>query len=285
MFEIYGRQIDLDDEDNKCPTRTRNITLITNVYEGIPETVIFVVVLWALLWLTFSCLKFIMPGHFQQGLTIRSSLISINQQTSLRVNQEPATNMMITDSSVMFGWIFESIMMSKQTLLEYAGSDAICYLTIQNYMILLMCIICIFSLVIILPVNLRGTTYSNKYIFALTTIGNLRSQSGLIWVHVLVSIGYAIVATIITHKCFLDISKFTKNASSTIMIWNIPKTERSEDSIYNHIKSLEPDVTVLDIYLTYPVKKLIKLNNRLSRVKAASTYCRYSLHCSQSMFD
>lgn len=135
-----------------------------------------------------------------------------------------------------------------------------------------MAIITFISIVIILPVNVQGDLIPDINVFGHTTISNLRPDSSLLWIHVLVAIGYVPLVVLIMRRTS-GRNAFKTAATRTIMATSISQNDCNRQIIRNYIKELFPDMNIEDIELAYNISKLTELVEEFERIRDARIYC------------
>lgn len=284
-----GYLYEADDNSNNTPNQitclvTRhNKTLITNTYEGIPETLILNFVAWVFFVLLFTVLR-------QQGDYGRLALVNANgdkkRWTQLfyaqGTDQEPEplgqrSSRTSTSSSNppdrgMFSWIWVTLRLKKDQILLHSGPDAVHYLSFQQHLMTVMAIITFISLVIILPVNFQGTLIADKHAFGHTTISNLPADSPLLWIHVIVAIIYVPLVVLIMRRTS-GRNAFKTAPTRTIMATNISRNDCNRTTIRNYVKELFPDMNIEDIELAYNISELTEVVEEYEKTRDARIYC------------
>lgn len=266
-----------------CLIARHNKTLITNTYEGIPETLILNLIAWVFLILLFTVLR-------QQGDYGRLALVNANgdnkRWTQLfyaqGTDQEPETlgqrSSRTSTSSAnlpdrgIFSWILVTLRLKKEQILLHSGPDAVHYLSFQQHLMVVMAIITFISLVIVLPVNFQGVLIADKHAFGHTTISNLPADSPLLWIHVIVAITYVPLVVLIMRRAS-GRNAFKTAPTRTIMATNISRNDCNRTIIRNYVKELFPDINIEDIELAYNISKLTEVVEEYERIRDARIYC------------
>lgn len=319
--------ITFDGISQQCMIVQRNKTIITNLYEGIPETLLLNIIGWVVLILLFSLLRQqawdygrlalvnssgdnkrwtqLFYAHtsdevtLQNGGSIRNgsggstatinstasnidpngidmvsadSSSSIHQKISRTISQH-SHNHNIIDRG-FFSWIPATIRLKQDQILEHSGPDAVHYLSFQLHLMCVMGIITAISLLIILPINCQGTLAGDIWSFGHSTISNLEADSLLLWIHVLVAIGYVPLVVLIMRRAS-GRNAFKTAASRTIMITDMSREDVSQGKreLMLYFQELFPDVQINDFELAYNISKLTEVWKEYERVSDARIYC------------
>lgn len=261
-----------------------NKTLITNTYEGIPETLILNLIAWVFLVLLFTILR-------QQGDYGRLALVNANgvkkrwtqlfyaqgtdqepETVGHRSNRTSTSSANPSDRGNMFSWIWVTIRLKKEQILLHSGPDAVHYLSFQQHLITVMAIITFISIVIILPVNFQGVLIADTHAFGHTTISNLPADSPLLWIHVIVAITYVPLVVLIMRRTS-GRNAFKTAPTRTIMATNISRNDCNRTIIRNYVKELFPDMNIQDIELAYNISELTEVVEEYERIRDARIYC------------
>lgn len=267
-----------------CLVIRHNKTLITNSYEGIPETLILNLIAWVFLVLLFTVLR---QQAWDYG---RLALVNAHGEkkrwTQLfyahGTDQEPeplghrssrtSTSSTQLPDRGMFSWIWVTLRLKKEQILLHSGPDAVHYLSFQEHLMVVMAIITLISIVIILPVNYHGSLIIDKHNFGHTTISNLPPDSPLLWIHVIVAIIYVPLIVLIMRRAS-GRNAFKTAPTRTIMATNISRNDCNRTIIRNYVKELFPDMNIEDIELAYNISKLTEVVEEYERVRDARIYC------------
>ncbi len=268
----------------KCLVFRHNKTLITNTYEGIPETLILNFIAWVFLVLLFTVLR---QQAWDYG---RLALVNAHGEkkrwTQLfyahGTDQEPeplghrssrtSTSSANLPDRGMFSWIWVTLRLKKEQILLHSGPDAVHYLSFQQHLMVVMAIITFISIVIILPVNFHGDLINDKQVFGHTTISNLPVDSPLLWIHVIVAITYVPLVVLIMRRAS-GRNAFKTAPTRTIMATNISQSDCNRTVIRNYVKELFPDMNIQDIELAYNISKLTEVVEEYERIRDARIYC------------
>ncbi|CAF4107192.1 unnamed protein product [Rotaria socialis] len=155
---------------------------IIRSYEGIPENFLILVLLFAYLRRRFSDAKNIVDG---------------TEISNLLYGQSNSSRHLIQRTHWL--WVRDLFRMTDSDIYRHVSVDAYYYLLFHTYLIFYLLFVTIFSLVVILPVNIQGTQETSEEKFALTTIGNLSPNSSLLWVHACTSILFVLIGIIVAY--------------------------------------------------------------------------------------
>uniref|UniRef100_A0A7N9ALD1 Transmembrane protein 63A n=1 Tax=Mastacembelus armatus TaxID=205130 RepID=A0A7N9ALD1_9TELE len=90
---------------------------------------------------------------------------------------------------------------SDEKMKARCGMDAVHYLSFQRHLIVLLFVITVPSLSVILPVNLTGNLLgTNPLNFGRTTIGNLKKDDYLLWLHTVFAVLYLILTVVLLRR-------------------------------------------------------------------------------------
>ncbi|XP_050314173.1 calcium permeable stress-gated cation channel 1 [Anthonomus grandis grandis] len=266
-------------DDDTCLTVRKNTTVITNIYEGIPETFILNVICWILLILLFAILRNRAWDYGRLALVHTqkwTQLFYKNTDDAVAVEENNPDVSLVPDTGCL--WFVSLFKITKSKIYARCGPDASHYLSFQKHLLILFTVISIFSIAVILPVNFQGTLEGNSTTFGHTTLSNLGPSSNLLWVHVVASLCMAPLTIMIMKKCSGKTPSASALSSRTLMVTNIAKQHRNIEDIKNYFTVRYPQVEVLDVQLTYKVKHLVKLENERSKVIEAKLYCTENCH-------
>lgn len=271
---MFGLNVTLVDNDTCLVPRRTNKTSISNIYEGIPETILLNVVCWILLILLFAFLR---NRAWDYG---RLALVHTEKWTQLfykTTNDAVAIEESNNDVSIIADqgclWFPSIFKISLQRIYTRCGPDASHYLSFQTQLLLLMSIITFFSLTVILPINFQGTLLGDKTTFGHTTIGNLPADSNWLWVHITCSICIVPVMVLLMRRCSGRTPSSTDLSLKTIMITNISKNHRNIEDIKSYLLVRYPGIEIKDIKLAHKVKTLTSLETKREKVHEARMHC------------
>jgi hypothetical protein len=160
--------------------------IITNLYEGIPQTLIINFIVWVLLILLFTLIRqqawdygrlalvnsatgkrwteiFFARGNNQELLnSVNSNEMNTNGgggPLDMETGEADAAIRMARQASVrdlgFFSWVIATWKLRKDQILRHSGPDAVHYLSFQQHLIVVMGIVAFVSIVIILPINFQ----------------------------------------------------------------------------------------------------------------------------------
>lgn len=261
-------------DDDTCLTNRKNNTVITNAYEGIPETLILNVICWILLILLFAILRNRAWDYGRLALVHTqkwTQLFYKNTDDAVAVEETSADISLLPDTGCL--WFPSIFKINKSKIYARCGPDASHYLSFQKHLLILFAIITAFSICVILPVNFQGTLEGNSTTFGHTTLSNLGPSSSLLWVHVVASLCMAPLAILIMKKCSGKSPSASALSSRTVMVTHISKQHRNIEDIKNYFTVRYPGIEVLDVQIAYRVKKLINVEKDRNKIHEAKMYC------------
>lgn len=279
---MFGLNLTLIDNDTCLTPRRTNKTAISNVYEGIPETILLNVVSWIVLILLFAILRNRAWDYGRLALVHTEKWTQLFYKTTndaVAIDESNHDISLISDHGCL--WFPSIFKISRQRIFSRCGPDASHYLSFQTQLLLLMSIITLFSLVVILPINFQGTLLGDKTTFGHTTIGNLPSDSNWLWVHIAGSICVVPLMVLLMRKCSGRTPSSTALSSKTIMITNISKNHRNIDDIKSYLSVRYPGIEIKCIKMAHKVKILSNLEAQREKVHEARMHCLSHLQRSE----
>lgn len=285
-------------EDCLIKQRNNN-TIITNLYGGIPETLILNIIGWIIFVLLFSVLRQqawdygrlalmssngekkrwtqLFYAHGNDPESGRNSVDTTPALSPTTSNTNTVTTTTTTTNNAMdrgfFSWILVTLRLNKEQIRMHSGPDAVHYLSFQQHLMSVMGIIMCVSIAIILPVNFQGDhSGGDLNSLAHTTISNLSPNSPLLWIHVIVAIFYVPLVVLVMRRASGRNAFKTAN-TRTIMATNISHSDCNKTIIRNYVKELFPDVLIEDIQLAYNIAKLTEVVEEYEKTVEARIYC------------
>lgn len=173
----------------------------------------------------------------------------------------------------MFSWMRKVFNLSEEDIMDRCGNDAVTFLTFEHYLIVLSALQMILCLSIALPVNFHGDGQVGS--FENTTINHLARESPLRWVH-------SILSTVLCCTGYFFMSRFSKkvdiieddcDASSTLLISNIPVEHCTEANLKQYFQLNHGEHPVSKIEIAYDWKKLITLTTEKNYFQSAINGC------------
>lgn len=275
-------------DPSNCMIRKHNTTILTNLYEGIPETLILNVVAWIFLIVLFTLLR---QQAWDYG---RLALVNSNGEnkrwtqifyahneevveTVDRRNEPPETHAGGTyhqqhNDNKLFSWILITLKLKDEQILNHSGPDACHYLSFQRHLMIVMGAITLISIGIILPVNFQGTLGGDEHSFGHTTVANIDPSSKLLWIHVFVAIGF-VPLVVLTMRLSSGRYAGKRAPTRTIMATNVMPADCSRAIIQDFVQQRFPDISVTDVQIAYNIQKLVEVVDEYERVYEARIYC------------
>lgn len=267
-------EISINDNDTCLSTRHNSTkVIITNVYEGIPETLVLNLIAWSILLLLFAVLRNRAWDYGRLALVQNekwTQLFYKNTDEAVAVEEASGDTSLAADVGCL--WLPTIFKINKQRLFARCGPDAAHYLSFQRHLLLLMLIIMIFCICVILPINFQGTLQGDVYTFGHTTISNLEANSNLLWVHIIASFCFVPLTIFIMRHCSSRIPNATLLSSCTLMITHISHKNRNTEDIYNYFSVRYPNIEIKDVKIAYKIKKLMKVEKERMAVLEAKDY-------------
>lgn len=266
--------------------------IITNLYEGIPQTLILNLVAWCFLILLFTLLRqqawdygrlalvnsiagkkwtqiFYAHGNNQELLnSLSNEMISPDEESAnVRIHRQQS----VVDSG-FFSWIKATWRLRREQILRHSGPDAVHYLSFQEHLIIVMGIITFISVVIILPINFHGKLNGDVNSFAHTTIANVDPNSWVMWIHTIFAILFVPLVVLVMRRS--SGRNAVKVASTrTVMMKDVEKPDCNRTTIQNYLQQIFPDMEIRDVQIAYNIKKLTEVAKAYESVIEARIYC------------
>ncbi|XP_022223869.2 calcium permeable stress-gated cation channel 1, partial [Drosophila obscura] len=299
-----AQRITMSDSGNLsyCSQVSNRTSFFTSAYNGIPETLILNTIFWVLLILLFTTLRH-QASDFGRLALVNSngskkrwteifysratSIIEPQSGTSTQATPRPSVNSQNSGDSTplspvhpeqgLFGWIWITFKLRKETILLHTGPDAVHYLSFQQHLMAVMALVTLISLAVILPVNFLNGPKDTPYdvnAFGRTTMANLSPESPWLWVHTIITILYIPLVVLIMRRAS-GRNAFKKAATRTIMISNISSSDRNKTVVRNYMQELFPDVTIESVSIAYNISRLYVRNAEYERIHDARVYCEH----------
>ncbi|TRY90852.1 hypothetical protein DNTS_020876 [Danionella cerebrum] len=259
--------------DISCFNSTQSTVLKGVNFGGIPIVLLLDFVVFLILLLVFSIIRRKMWDHGRLALVAETEMFGQS-----RKRQYSRLTSSVEEPEYEKGccsWLTFIISMDETLIQERCGVDAVHYLSFQKHLVTLLFIICVLSVSIILPVNLSGDLLGNDpYSFGRTTIGNLKQNDRLLWLHTVFAVLYLMITVALLRR-YTSKMKGTKRetAGKTLFVSSIPRAA-TEESIKTHFMEAYPSCEVTSVTLCYDVAKLIDLNK--SRKRAEKNLWHYN---------
>lgn len=262
-------------ENDTCfATRHTNNTVILNVYEGIPETLILNIICWIVLVLLFALLRSRAWDYGRLALVQSekwTQLFYKNTEEALIVDEHGENS--LTSDSGCCSWFPAVFKINQERLFLRCGPDASHYLSFQRHLLVLFGIITLLSVCVVLPVNFRGNLQGGPYTFGHTTISNLDPNSQWLWVHVVTSFAFVPLTILIMRKCSSGIPTSTLLSSRTVMVTHISRNHRNVEDIRSYFSVRYPNIQIKDLQMAYRVKDLTRLEEQRESAHEAMSFC------------
>ncbi|CAH8494502.1 unnamed protein product [Dicrocoelium dendriticum] len=251
-----------------------NQTAVIPGYEGIPQNVLINMVSWAFLLLLFAIFRKFAWDYGRMALTKpkRSKWAQLFYSEVRRSHSDTESH---DSTEVAFAsrdrgflsWIKTCFTLTNSDLERKAGIDAVHYLRFQFYLIVYSAITMFFCLVVILPLNMKGTLKSSDLqAFGVTTISNLSGDSPMLWAHVILGFAFFLLAfALLQHfsgRLLREASRVNIISQRTLMISGISRSHCQRDLILRHFREAFPDCEIDDIQVCFDIRRLVNLESR-----------------------
>lgn len=266
------------------PIPRHNMTIITDIYAGIPENLLLNILGFLFLVILFGLLR---KKAWNYG---RLALLNKTDERWMELfygnNENKDTDALCVETSVnsqlsqvdrgFLLWIVTAFRVTDDELLKRAGPDGLLYISFERHLIILTCLMVIVSLCIALPINFHGNMQGDNATFGHTTLSNLDPMSMWVWVHTILILSYLPIGAYIMRH-FLKKVRESKHggelAARTLLITEIPKQQCDVQSLTDYFKQVFPTLTVEDITLAYDIRRLLALNEEKDCAEQAHLYC------------
>lgn len=245
-----------------------------NLKDGkIPQVLALAVGVWLVLTVLFFILRCVATDYSRPGLATNSRYVeAVSSHSKLledRKERSLSLSTMMYEDKHWYSWILNFFCrLSNKDIEQRSGPDATLYLTLHVYIIILLCVLCVLSIGIILPINYLAGNLESGGGFSRTTISNLDPKSNVLWVHTLFSLLFlAITAVFMIVYSHQQLSKHQLDSSlhSTMVQW-IPSVVHRED-ILQYLQEALPNSPIADVQMAYDVRHLANLNDKLLNAK------------------
>ncbi|XP_064394060.1 calcium permeable stress-gated cation channel 1-like [Halichondria panicea] len=229
---------------------------------------------WVAQLLLFLIMRCCAPDYTRAGLATSKQWITAmyNRQKEKLVGSFDARSKswstLLYEDKHWYTWIVNFFWKLKLSdIRSRCGPDASVYLRLELYLVLLLTVVSFLSLGVILPINYTaGGLGSSKDVFPRTTISNVPSESGVLWVHTAFSLVYLCLAVVFMVHFSLRLGKLQQDYSNhTVMVEWIPPLIHRED-LMQHLQEALPNSPVSDIQMAYDVTEISNLSNKLQKV-------------------
>lgn len=265
-----------DDEGCMLVNTTQNV-IITGAYNGIPQTLILNLVSWTFLIALFCVLRRTAWNYGRMALVQRTksrwtNLFYRGGDGDALVNRRRSADDVHNIDEGFFTWLPAVFRLTRDQVLAKCGPDAVHYLSFQRHAITLMFIVTLVSIGVILPINFSGTNLNvDSSTFSRTTLSNLTGRSSWLWVHTLISIAFLPISVLIMRRC-TGRKPVPTSMTGTIMITNISKADRSENTIRAYFANNFPHIQIVDLRLAYNINLLNEVQEKKDMVTEALIY-------------
>ncbi|KAG7159503.1 calcium permeable stress-gated cation channel 1-like isoform X2 [Homarus americanus] len=288
---VYASSDDLDDLQEAVDKKACNQYVIQNKthlfyggYEGIPENLLINFLGWILLLILFTVLRKKAWNYGRLALVqkyeSRWTQIFYGKETDMGKVAGEADSVSSLEFNMhidkgLFSWILALFKIKDEQILTKSGRDAISYLSFQRHIIVYMMIVCVISIVIVLPINFQGTLAGDEKEFGHTTLANLSPRSRLMWVHVTLAFLFLPLGILFTRRFSkkLELREVTTSVSRTLMITRVPRRSCHKDTILKHFQEAYPEIEVHDVQFAYDIRSLIAYDKEREVALNAKLFC------------
>ncbi|XP_055496278.1 calcium permeable stress-gated cation channel 1 [Leucoraja erinacea] len=258
--------------------RSRSTVLQGLSFGGVPTVLAINFILWLVLLFVFSCLRKAAWDYGRLALLMdNDSLTSLfygEQNEKEKCSSETSPTELESKDVGFCSWLTTLYHMRDDEIQYKCGLDAIIYLSFQRHILVLLSVVCVFSIAIILPVNFSGDLLGDSpQHFGRTTIANVPADDRLLWLHSIFALLYFVVTVICMghHSLQLDY-KENEKVARTLMISQIPKEITDTSLLTKHFHEAYPSCTVTDVQFCFDVRALMKLDSERRKAMKGRLY-------------
>ena len=169
----------------------------------------------------------------------------------------------VTDKG-FFNWIIVVFKLSNDDIRRRAGYDAIHYLDFQKFLISYTVIICIASIVVILPVNHSGDNVPEENHYGTTTLANLSPHSKVIWLHTIFAFLYLAILVVMAWKFSQGFETDSDPMSQLTVLISHAAKSASKDQIKQHFDESYSEGSVNNVQFAYNISKLTVISRKVT---------------------
>ncbi|XP_033211749.1 CSC1-like protein 2 [Belonocnema kinseyi] len=268
------------------PNPRRNNTIITDVYNGIPENLLLNFIGFVLLVTLFGFLRKKAWNYGRLALLHKTDnrwmelFYGDNDRDADLTCIETSVNIQLSHVDRGFlSWVVTAFRVKDDELMKRAGPDGFLYICFERYLIILTSLMTLVALCIILPINLSGDNLQGgKASFSHTTLSNInpKEENGKIWVHSMLILCYLPIGGIILRRFMKQVRNAKpvgELAARTLLITEIPKHQCDVQNLIQYFREAFPTLTVEDVTLAHDIKRLSSLDSERDCAEQARLYC------------
>lgn len=230
---------------------------------------------WLVCVVIFLVIRYCATDYSRVGLTTSSQWLtavynrkrdSVSEDDLVQSRRSKTASTLLFEDDHWYTWVVNLFWRLRVSDVgQRCGPDATVYLSMELYIMLLLCVFSLLSVCVVLPVNyLSGEIVSGG--FPKTTVSNIPPGSGVLWLHTIFSIIYLCVTVVFMIRFTLKLGKFQQeNSNHTVMVQWIPRFVHRED-IMQHLQEALSNSQVADIQFAYDVSRLTKHSDELKVV-------------------
>lgn len=265
------------------PSPRRNNTIITDVYNGIPENLLLNFIGFVFLVSLFGLLRKKAWNYGRLALLHKTEnrwmelFYGDNDRENDVTCIETSVNTQLSHVDRGFlSWIVTAFRVTDEEFLKRAGPDGLLYISFERYLILLTALMMLVSICVALPINYHGNPVGETASFGRTTLLNLAPDSSLMWIYTILLLSYLPVGGFVMRKFMKqvrDAKPAGELAARTLLITEIPKHQCDSENLKKYFRGAFPQSSVEDVTLAYDIKRLSILDAERDCVEQARLYC------------
>ncbi|XP_015119939.1 CSC1-like protein 2 [Diachasma alloeum] len=268
-----------------CITVPRhNVTIIPDVYAGIPANLLLNLIGFLSLVILFGLLRKKAWNYGRLALLHKTD----NRWMELFYgdNDGIETDVTAVEASIntqlsqidrgCFSWIVTAFRVTDKELFRRAGPDGLLYISFQRHMIILTAMMTVVSLCVALPINYSGTMRDSNETFSHTTLSNLDPTSSWIWMHTIIVLSYLPIGSYVMRRFIKQVRDARPSgelAARTLLISGIPKHQCNVEGLTRYFQEAFPTLSVENVTLAHDIRRLSALNAERDCAEQARLYC------------
>ncbi|KAJ3607255.1 hypothetical protein NHX12_026767 [Muraenolepis orangiensis] len=263
--------------NNSCHTTKQSLLLKDVKFGGLPVVLLLDFGVFLILVLLFSAIRKKLWDYGRLAL-VSDSEKGINVSARRRFGRMTSSVDEPETETGCCSWLPFVMGMDSEKVKARCGMDAVHYLSFQRHLIFLLTMVTVCSLTIILPVNLSGELLGNDpFDFGRTTIGNLRKENHLLWLHTVIAVLYLILTVAVLRHYTSQMKGMPREMPrKTLLVRSVPK-EATDEIVKKHFMEAYPSCQVTTVTLGYDVAKLMQLDKERMRARKNLRYYQKDL--------
>ncbi|XP_043916609.1 CSC1-like protein 2 isoform X2 [Protopterus annectens] len=273
-----GSKNDNDSREYCYSARIRSTVLQGLPFGGVPTVLALDFMCFLALLFVFSILRKVAWDYGRLALVSDADSVASALHSETHDRYERLTSI---SSSVDYdqrdhgfcSWLTAIFRIKDDEIRDKCGGDAVHYLSFQRHIIGLLVVVGVMSVGIVLPVNFSGDLLENNaYSFGRTTIGNLKSEDQLLWLHTTFAFFYLLMTVYIMRRHTSRMHYKEDDLVKRTLFINGLSKYAEPDKLKKHFEEGYPNCTVLEARLCYDVAKLMSLDAERKKAERGRVY-------------